>query len=46
MIDPKSSFPVFIVKDRGAAKSFYTENLGFNVVEWICLKTESLPVSK
>ena len=37
MIEPKSSFPVFIVKDLIAAKSFYTENLGFNVVfsgEW------------
>ena len=32
MIEPKSSFPVFIVKDLGAAKSFYTENLGFDVV--------------
>lgn len=32
MIEPKSAFPVFIVKDLGAAKSFYTENLGFDVV--------------
>lgn len=32
MIEPKSSFPVFIVKDLDAAKSFYTENLGFDVV--------------
>ncbi len=32
MIKPKSSFPVFIVKDIEAAKSFYTENLGFDVV--------------
>ena len=32
MIEPKSSFPVFIVKDLEAAKSFYTENLGFDVV--------------
>ena len=32
MIKPKSSFPVFIVKDLDAAKSFYTENLGFDVV--------------
>jgi len=32
MIDPKSSFPVFTVKDLNAAKSFYTENLGFDVV--------------
>lgn len=37
MIEPQSSFPVFTVKDLGAAKSFYTENLGFDVVfsnEW------------
>jgi len=37
MIEPKSSFPVFAVKDIGAAKSFYTEHLGFDVVfsnEW------------
>ena len=32
MIEPKSSFPVFIVKDINAAKSFYAENLGFKVV--------------
>lgn len=37
MIEPKSSFPVFIVNDLDAAKSFYTENLGFDIVfsgEW------------
>lgn len=32
MIEPKSSYPVFIVKDLNAAKSFYTENLSFDVV--------------
>lgn len=32
MIEPKSSFPVFTVKDLDAAKSFYTENFGFDVV--------------
>jgi len=32
MIEPKSSFPVFIVNDLNAAKSFYTENFGFDVV--------------
>ncbi len=32
MIETKSSFPVFIVKDIDAAKSFYLENLGFDVV--------------
>jgi catechol 2,3-dioxygenase-like lactoylglutathione lyase family enzyme len=32
VIEPKSSFPVFVVKDLDAAKSFYTENLGFEVV--------------
>ena len=32
MVEPKSSFTVFIVKDLIAAKSFYTENLGFEVV--------------
>ena len=32
MIEPKNSFPVFIVKDLNAAKSFYTDNLGFEVV--------------
>ena len=37
MIESKSSFPVFIVTDIIAAKSFYTENIGFDVVfsnEW------------
>lgn len=37
MIEPKSSFPVFIVGDLQAARSFYTENLGFDIVfsgEW------------
>ena len=32
MIEPKSSFPVFTVENLDAAKSFYTENLGFDVV--------------
>ena len=32
MIEPQSSFPVFIVKDLDAAKSFYTEHFGFDVV--------------
>ncbi len=32
MIEPKGSFPVFIVKDIDVAKSFYSENLGFDVV--------------
>ncbi len=32
MIEPKSSFPVFTVKNLVSAKSFYTENLGFDVV--------------
>ena len=32
MIEPKSSFPVFIVQDLDAAKSFYTGNLGFEVI--------------
>ncbi len=32
MIEPKSSFPVFIVKNIEAAKSFCTENFGFDVV--------------
>jgi len=32
MIEAKSSFPVFTVKDLDAAKSFYTQNLGFEVV--------------
>ena len=37
MIEPKSSFAVFTVKDLVAAQSFYSENLGFDVVfsnEW------------
>ncbi|MGA6924390.1 MAG: VOC family protein [Desulfosarcina sp.] len=37
MIEPKSSFPVFIVKDLSAAKSFYTAHFGFDVAysnEW------------
>jgi uncharacterized glyoxalase superfamily protein PhnB len=37
MIEPKSSFPVFTVANLAAAKSFYTENLDFDVVfsgEW------------
>lgn len=37
MIEPKSSFPVFTVKDLEAAKSFYTEHFGFEAVfsnEW------------
>jgi catechol 2,3-dioxygenase-like lactoylglutathione lyase family enzyme len=32
MIEPKCSFPVFIVKDIHLAKTFYTENFGFEVV--------------
>jgi len=32
MIEPKSSFPVFTVENLNAAKLFYTENLGFDVV--------------
>ena len=32
MIEVKSSFPVFTVKDLATAKSFYTEYLGFDVV--------------
>ena len=32
MIEPKSSFPVFTVTDLVAARTFYTENLGFDVV--------------
>jgi uncharacterized glyoxalase superfamily protein PhnB len=32
MIEPSSSFPVFIVKDLITAQSYYTENLGFIVV--------------
>lgn len=31
MIELKSSFPVFVVRDLDAAKSFYTENFGFDV---------------
>ncbi|ERN41907.1 hypothetical protein KR51_00014390 [Rubidibacter lacunae KORDI 51-2] len=31
MIEPKSSFPVFVIKNLDAAKYFYTENLGFDV---------------
>lgn len=37
MIEPRSSFPVFIVKDLWAAKTFYTQHFGFNEVfsnEW------------
>jgi uncharacterized glyoxalase superfamily protein PhnB len=32
MIAPLSSFPVFTVKNLMAAKSFYTEHLGFDVI--------------
>lgn len=32
MIEHKGSFPVFTVADLDAARSFYTENLGFDVV--------------
>lgn len=32
MIEPKSSFPVFTVENLDAAKFFYTENLGFDIV--------------
>ncbi len=32
MIEPKSSFPVFIVGDLDAARAFYTGHLGFAVV--------------
>lgn len=32
MIETKSSFVVFIVEDLDAAKSFYSDNLGFEVV--------------
>ena len=32
MIEPKSSFPVFTVRDLHKAKSFYTENFDFDVV--------------
>lgn len=37
MIKPKSSFPVFIVQDLAAAKSFYSSHFGFGVAfenEW------------
>ncbi|MGD9096317.1 MAG: VOC family protein [Chromatiales bacterium] len=37
MIEPISAFPVFTVKDLDEAKSFYTENFGFDLVfsgEW------------
>jgi uncharacterized glyoxalase superfamily protein PhnB len=32
MIEAKSSFPVFTVKDLEAAKTFYTEQFGFEVI--------------
>ncbi len=32
MIEPKGCFPVFIVKNLDAAKTFYAENFGFDVV--------------
>ena len=32
MIKPQGSFPVFIVRDLDAAKSFYTGHLGFDIV--------------
>jgi len=32
MIEPKSSFPVFTVEDLDAAKSFYKEIFGFDVI--------------
>ena len=32
MIEPKSAFPVFTVKDLDEAKSFYTQNFGFDLV--------------
>jgi len=32
MIEPKSSFPVYIVQDLDIAKSFYTEHFNFNIV--------------
>lgn len=45
MIKPKSAFPVFTVKNLVVAKSFYIENLGFDVVfsnEWyVHLASES-----
>lgn len=37
MIEPISSFPVFTVKDLEVAKSFYSDNFGFDIVfsgEW------------
>ena len=37
MIRPASSFPVFIVSDLAAAKSFYTDHMGFGTAfenEW------------
>jgi uncharacterized glyoxalase superfamily protein PhnB len=37
VIEPISAFPVFTVKDLDEAKSFYTENFGFDLVfsgEW------------
>lgn len=37
MIEPQGAFPVFTVRDLGAAKAFYTEHFGFGVVfsnEW------------
>lgn len=45
MINPMSSFPVFIVPDLIAAKDFYTQNLSFHLAfenEWyLHLVTES-----
>ena len=32
MIEHKGSFPVFTVADLDAARTFYTENLGFDIV--------------
>ncbi len=32
MIEAKSAFPVFTIKDLDKAKSFYTQNFGFDVV--------------
>ncbi len=37
MIEPNSSFPVFIVKDLDTAKTFYSKHFGFDAVfsnEW------------
>lgn len=37
MIEPKSAFPVFTVKDLAAAQAFYTEHFGFAIAfsnEW------------